>query len=70
MGADPNEAIGTKPHSVALSTKEIAHVRHPFRQGEKSMNPGIVAAIGAYVSWGMLPIYWKLLGHVDRKSVV
>jgi chloramphenicol-sensitive protein RarD len=34
------------------------------------MNPGIVAAIGAYVSWGMLPIYWKLLGHVPTAQLL
>ncbi len=34
------------------------------------MNPGILAAIGAYVSWGLLPIYWKLLGHVPTPQLL
>lgn len=34
------------------------------------MNPGILAAIGAYVSWGLLPIYWKLLGHVPTPQIL
>lgn len=34
------------------------------------MNPGILAAIGAYVSWGLLPVYWKLLGHVPTPQLL
>ncbi len=34
------------------------------------MNPGILAAIGAYVSWGLLPIYWKLLDHVPTTQLL
>jgi len=34
------------------------------------MNSGILAAIGAYVSWGLLPIYWKLLGHVPTSQLL
>jgi chloramphenicol-sensitive protein RarD len=28
------------------------------------MNKGITYAVGAYVIWGLLPLYWKLLHHV------
>lgn len=28
------------------------------------MNKGVLYAVGAYVSWGLLPIYWKLLQTV------
>ena len=28
------------------------------------MNKGVTYAVGAYVVWGLLPLYWKLLGHV------
>ncbi len=28
------------------------------------MNKGITYAVGAYLVWGLLPIYWKLLHHV------
>ena len=34
------------------------------------MNTGILAAIGAYVSWGLLPIYWKLLAHVPTPQLL
>ena len=34
------------------------------------MNTGILAAIGAYASWGLLPIYWKLLGHVPTGQLL
>lgn len=34
------------------------------------MNKGILMAIGAYVSWGLLPIYWKLLGHVPTPQLL
>jgi chloramphenicol-sensitive protein RarD len=55
---------------MALSAKEATHVHLLLRHGENSMNPGIVAAIGAYASWGMLPIYWKLLGHVPTSQLL
>jgi chloramphenicol-sensitive protein RarD len=34
------------------------------------MNPGILMAAGAYVSWGLLPVYWKLLGHVPTAQLL
>lgn len=34
------------------------------------MNPGILAALGAYVCWGLLPIYWKLLAHVPAPELL
>lgn len=34
------------------------------------MNPGILAALGAYACWGLLPIYWKLLGHVPTPQLL
>lgn len=34
------------------------------------MNPGILMAVGAYVSWGLLPVYWKLLGHVPTAQLL
>lgn len=27
---------------------------------------GIFYGLGAYLLWGVLPIYWKLLQHVER----
>ena len=29
------------------------------------MHYGYLAAVGAYVIWGLLPIYWKLLNHLS-----
>lgn len=34
------------------------------------MNPGILAALGAYACWGLLPIYWKLLRHVPTPQLL
>jgi len=28
------------------------------------MNRGILAALAAYTTWGLLPVFWKLLAHV------
>jgi Predicted permeases len=29
------------------------------------MNRGVIYAAGAYVCWGLLPVFWKSLQHVD-----
>ena len=34
------------------------------------MNKGILYAMGAYILWGLLPIYWKFLGHVPVFQVL
>jgi chloramphenicol-sensitive protein RarD len=34
------------------------------------MNKGIWHAIGAYASWGLFPIYWKLLHHVPALQLI
>jgi chloramphenicol-sensitive protein RarD len=34
------------------------------------MKKGIWYAIGAYFSWGMLPVYWKLLHHVPALQLI
>lgn len=34
------------------------------------MNKGILAGIGAYLLWGFLPIYWKLLHEVQALQVI
>jgi chloramphenicol-sensitive protein RarD len=34
------------------------------------MNNGVLYAIGAYLLWGLLPIYWKFLGHVPVFQVL
>lgn len=31
---------------------------------------GILAALGAYIIWGFLPLYWKLLNHVSAGEVL
>lgn len=38
--------------------------------GEKSNQLAIGAAVGAFFMWGVLPIYWKLLGRVDAFDIV
>lgn len=34
------------------------------------MNEGIVAALGAYVAWGVLPVYWKSVQAVPALEIV
>jgi chloramphenicol-sensitive protein RarD len=34
------------------------------------MNKGIWYAIGAYASWGLFPLYWKLLQHVPALQLI
>ena len=34
------------------------------------MNQGLLLAVGAYSCWGLLPIYWKLLGHVPTTQLL
>ena len=34
------------------------------------MNSGIWYALGAYVLWGLFPIYWKWLQHVPALQVI
>ncbi|MBI4731761.1 MAG: EamA family transporter RarD [Chloroflexi bacterium] len=34
------------------------------------MNHGILYAIGAYVTWGVFPVYWKLLHHVPALQLL
>ncbi len=34
------------------------------------MNPGYLAAIAAYVLWGLFPFYWSYLQHVDAIEVI
>jgi chloramphenicol-sensitive protein RarD len=34
------------------------------------MNRGILAGIGAYVVWGVLPIYWKFLHEVPALQII
>lgn len=31
---------------------------------------GVLAALGAYIIWGFLPLYWKLLSHVSAGEVL
>ncbi|MBO9324483.1 MAG: EamA family transporter, partial [Roseiflexus sp.] len=35
-----------------------------------SMNRGVIYAVGAYACWGLLPVFWKLLQHVDALEIV
>ncbi|MFA6850238.1 MAG: EamA family transporter RarD [Selenomonadaceae bacterium] len=33
-------------------------------------NSGLVAAVGAYVIWGVLPVYWRLLRNVSAPEIL
>ena len=37
---------------------------------QKNMNTGIFFALGAYLLWGLFPIYWKWLHHVSALQLV
>lgn len=34
------------------------------------MNKGVLYALGAYVAWGLLPIYWKAIQHVPAMEIL
>ncbi|HNS40798.1 MAG TPA: EamA family transporter RarD, partial [Promineifilum sp.] len=34
------------------------------------MNKGIVYAAGAYILWGLLPVYWKMLQGVSAGQIL
>lgn len=34
------------------------------------MNRGIALGVGAYLVWGVLPVYWKLLENVDSTEIL
>jgi len=34
------------------------------------MNRGVILALGAYLIWGILPIYWKTLDHVPSLEIL
>ena len=34
------------------------------------MNPGVIYAALAYASWGLLPVFFKQLSHVNALEVV
>jgi chloramphenicol-sensitive protein RarD len=34
------------------------------------MNKGVLYAAGAYACWGLLPVFWKLLQHIDALEIV
>jgi chloramphenicol-sensitive protein RarD len=37
---------------------------------QEMVKKGLASAIGAYVLWGILPIYWKLVGDVPAQEVI
>ena len=34
------------------------------------MNTGILYALGTYILWGLFPIYWKQLHHIDAAQLI
>ncbi len=37
---------------------------------QEKVKTGLASAIGAYILWGILPIYWKLVGDVPAQEVI
>jgi chloramphenicol-sensitive protein RarD len=61
------------PHEIKLKL----HLRGALKQRgkssgkrENSMNKGIGYAVGAYATWGLLPIYWKWLHRVPALQLL
>ena len=47
--------------------------RHPLNNShpsEQAVQQGLLAAVAAYGTWGLLPIYFRLLHHVDAVEIV
>lgn len=42
----------------------------PERQGKKRMKKGVILAVGAYLLWGLFPLYWKQLQVVPAQEIV
>lgn len=38
--------------------------------GEQDLRKGVSSGIGAYLLWGFLPIYWKLVDHIPADEVL
>ncbi|WP_017725900.1 EamA family transporter RarD [Halalkalibacterium ligniniphilum] len=41
-----------------------------MNEQQKEQQLGVFAAIGAYLLWGVLPLYWKFLDNVQSKEVL
>lgn len=37
---------------------------------EKNYKMGVLYGLGAYLLWGVLPVYWKLLQHVEAMEIL
>jgi len=37
---------------------------------QKPVNAGVIYAASAYITWGIIPIFWKFLSHVDAVEIV
>ena len=44
-------------------------MNHDVGDIRKRTRQGIAAGIGCYLLWGLFPLYWKLLDHVDPLEV-
>jgi chloramphenicol-sensitive protein RarD len=42
----------------------------PSNKSDPSFRLGVASAITAYAMWGLFPIYWRWLGHVDALELV
>src|SRR2546430_14479743 len=40
------------------------------RSGESHETSGLIAAIAAFTTWGLIPIYWKLLAAVPATEIL
>ena len=47
----------------------ITSMNHDVSDIKKRTRQGIAAGFGCYLLWGLFPLYWKLLDHVDPLEV-
>lgn len=47
----------------------ITSMNHDVSNIKKRTRQGIAAGFGCYLLWGLFPLYWKLLDHVDPLEV-
>lgn len=55
--------------SISLSCHATVDLRSSARI-IRAMNKGTWYAVGAYTLWGLLPVYWKWLGHVPALQLL
>jgi chloramphenicol-sensitive protein RarD len=59
---DGVSAIGVGPSAAASST--------PIPDAQATRRAGILSAVGAFVTWGILPLYWAQIARVPALEII